>query len=524
MAALATSALAAGALPRLRARLRHPLQPEQRRQLRRGAGPRHVRRCWPLRGVGRGPRAPRPCPCVAGLLLGLAFWCHILAVIHVGGRRPLPARRRAAPAVPALVRLARRASPSATRRACLWNAANGWESFRYLLPGSAPWRTGERSRAASPAGAGRCCDDHAACCGLRPRLRAAVADLALRVAAIVGPARRRRGPPCAPERDLRRARAARWSSCWPSSTWWWPSTALPYIPGNPRYLLFLILPVAVLLARLRRERWGRPLLAALVMRGALGRWAQAPGTLRADAQWRRFVADLESAGVRWCYTDFYLATKVNFLSGERVVCSAKLGPTTTEYFFDYRDRGGRRARGRLIAVNATAAEKLERRLRAPGRDLRAPRPDEAGAAAAVQEGGSGGDLSRPRVPAAMSCTSYVLRPSAPARRRSRAGRPSGARGLLHRLAPGAAGGDQRREGGGHRRPRTPPPARPRRAPRGRSRPSPRAARPGARERSEIDPRTYSSWSLVASRQRKTSRSPRAASMSARAATTRSGDS
>ena len=82
--------------------------------------------------------------------------------------------------------------------------------------------------------------------------------------------------------------------------------------------------------------------------------------------------------MRWCYTDFYLATKINFLSGERVVCSAKLGPTTTEYFFDYRERGGGRARRRpSIAVNATAAEKLERRLERLGvtyerRDLMKP--------------------------------------------------------------------------------------------------------------------------------------------------------
>ncbi len=73
-------------------------------------------------------------------------------------------------------------------------------------------------------------------------------------------------------------------------------TALPHIPGNPRYLLFSILTVAVLLARLAAERWGRPLLAALVIAGAVGSWAQAPGTLRADAQWRRFVADLRGRG------------------------------------------------------------------------------------------------------------------------------------------------------------------------------------------------------------------------------------
>ena len=155
------------------------------------------------------------------------------------------------------------------------------------------------------------------------------------------------------------------------------AVALPHIPGNPRYLLFSILTVAVLLGRLAAERWGRPLLAVLVIAGALGSWAQAKGTLRADAQWRRFVADLEAAGVRWCYTDFFLSTKINFLSGERVVCSAKLGPTITEYFFDYRSTVDAAPAAALVAVNGTAAEKLERRLERRGvayerRDLMKP--------------------------------------------------------------------------------------------------------------------------------------------------------
>ena len=58
-----------------------------------------------------------------------------------------------------------------------------------------------------------------------------------------------------------------------------------------------------------------------------------PPTLAQDARWRGFVSELEREGVRFCYTDFFLATRINFLSAERVVCSAKLGPFTTEYFF-----------------------------------------------------------------------------------------------------------------------------------------------------------------------------------------------
>ena len=46
-----------------------------------------------------------------------------------------------------------------------------------------------------------------------------------------------------------------------------------------------------------------------------------------------------------------------------MICSAKLGPTTTEYFFRFRRaRWRRRPDAALVAVNQTAADKLERRL------------------------------------------------------------------------------------------------------------------------------------------------------------------
>jgi len=81
--------------------------------------------------------------------------------------------------------------------------------------------------------------------------------------------------------------------------------------------------------------------------------------------------------VRWCYTDFYIATKINFLSEEHLTCSSKLGPTLTEYFFEYRQRVEAAPDAALVAVNTTAAEKLERRLERLGvtyerRDLMKP--------------------------------------------------------------------------------------------------------------------------------------------------------
>ena len=317
-------------------------------------------------------RARLTLPLVAGLLLGLAFWCHILAVIHVAaaGLFLLGARRAAGPAVARLGGgIALGYAPG-----LLWNAANGGESFRYLLPGGSPVDT----EAAIPVHQKlwALLSDHAIVLAGYDHGYGLAGDVLLRAAAIAAllavtwAAVRSRNA-------IARSPALRAVLLLALVNLVVAATALPDIAGNPRYLLFSILTVAVLLARLALEGWGRPLLAALVLAGALGSWAQAPDTLRADARWRRFVADLEAAGVRWCYTDFFLATKINFLSGERVVCSAKLGPTTTEYFFDYRAAVDAAPVAALVAVNGTAAEKLERRLERLGvtyerRDLMKP--------------------------------------------------------------------------------------------------------------------------------------------------------
>src|SRR5262249_46359152 len=108
--------------------------------------------------------------------------------------------------------------------------------------------------------------------------------------------------------------------------------ALPYLEGNPRYLLFLAAPVAVFLGQaFHRGPW-RYALAALVAFGALGSLGQAASKIEEDGAWRGFVDALRADGVRFCYSDFFTATRINFLSEERTVCSAKLGPITTEYF------------------------------------------------------------------------------------------------------------------------------------------------------------------------------------------------
>jgi hypothetical protein len=315
--------------------------------------------------------AARALPAVAGLLLGLAFWCHILAAIPAAatGLLLLAAGR---PAVPAALRMAAGFAVGYAP-GLVWNAAHGWASFAYLLPG------GDAQPAGGPGPAARLrllAADHLLVLAGYDHGYGGTTDVALRLFALAALAGA--GWALARARGLRRGSPALMGVVILAAVnVLVAGLALPYIAGNARYLLFSSLTLAVLLAGLAAERWGRPALAVLVIAGAAASWAQVPGTLRSDREWRRFVADLEAEGVRWCTTDFHLATKINFLSGERIVCSSKLGPTTTEYFFDYRERVDAAPEAALVAVNATAAEKLERRLERLGvtferRDLMKP--------------------------------------------------------------------------------------------------------------------------------------------------------
>ena len=259
----------------------------------------------------------------------------------------------------------------------LWNLANDWGSFHYLVPGAA--RTDEAG-ASGLAGVAS---------GLGERLRLMVTDqwpVLMGYDTGYGPgvdgllvALSWVGVAAALFATAWTARRAWRERSWPlASLLLFAATnlavalvALPHVPGNPRYILFLMSVVPVFLADALGEgaRWRRAgpvVLGLLLATGAVGSFAQVPPTLGQDAKWRQFVADLEREGVRFCYTDFFMATRVNFLSGERVVCSAKLGPNTTEYFFEYRERVEEAPEAALIAVNRTSAERLETKLAALG--------------------------------------------------------------------------------------------------------------------------------------------------------------
>ena len=302
-----------------------------------------------------------------GILLGLAFWCHILAVIPF-----------AAVVLVLLLfdwRATFRSFPALAwgwalgdAPGLLWNLANRGESFLYLLPGG-PKVGGEEAGRGFVAHLSLLVTDHlpvlfGSDTGYGLTIDRAlylfgwfgVALVAIAAWRALGEAWRDRNPALVAVLVFSAVNIAVAVS------------ALPYLPGNARYVLFLAAPAAVLLAWAfsKSPGGGRIALALLIAGGASASLAQLPGAARADARWRGFVTDLAAAKVRHCYTDFYLATKINFLSGERILCAAKLGPTTTEYFFDYRRSVEAAPEAALVAVNATAARKLEERLAALG--------------------------------------------------------------------------------------------------------------------------------------------------------------
>ena len=329
------------------------------------------------------PGARKQLAFAAGLLLGLGFWCHILAVIHLAALTLVFVLVTRLAAWRPLLALGAGAAIGYAP-GWLWNLTNAWQSFHYLLPGEArSVGTGEVAEA-TVAGVGDklwlMLSDHAPVLmgydtGYPPavdRLLLAVSWVAVAAALVAG------------ARAVRRAIRERSGPLavlllFAATNLTVALVALPHVPGNPRYILFLmsVLPVFLADACAGRQPGGPQgspaamgrgsllatlLLGVLIATGAVASFAQVPPTLAQDARWRGFVADLEHQGVRFCYTDFFLATRINFLSAERVVCSAKLGPFTTEYFFQYRERVERASEAALIPVNRTAAARLERRL------------------------------------------------------------------------------------------------------------------------------------------------------------------
>lgn len=305
-----------------------------------------------------------------GVLLGLGFWCHILAITHAAAivlATLVALRARAPRALGAmLVGFALGDLPG-----LLWNAGHAWDSFRYLVPGS--YWNAAGSLASAELGARHAgvlerlrltLFDHGPLlfgydAGYPPPLDAVSRALAwLGVLSFLG----------ALGWALRRARAARRVEThgllllFVVANLGAALVALPHVPGNPRYLLFLFAPAAVLMAGWLVPGKGRLVLAALVGFGLLGSLGQARAKLADSLAWRTFVAELRREGVRYCYTDYYLAARIDFFAEEDPLCSSKLGPITTEYFLDYRERVERAPEADIVAINAVSAARMERKL------------------------------------------------------------------------------------------------------------------------------------------------------------------
>ena len=301
---------------------------------------------------------------LTGFLLGLAFWCHVLAVFHVLtvclALVALAPRRAPAALGPMLAAFAAGYFPG-----LLWNAGEDWFSFGYLLAGS--HQDKPTSLWAFPSRILPMITDHwPILLGYdswypRPleRLSRLLAYLAVAAALYAGLAAARRAL-------RRRNHALSVLVIFAAVNLALALVGSAHIPGNPRYLLFLMTPLPVFLSLAFAAEWRRWVFAALVAFGALGSLATFAPKAEADARWRAFIARLESEGVRLCHSDYYLAAKINFLSEERVVCSSRLGPTTADYF-----RYGERVDGAsepaaLIPVNRTRAARIETRLAALG--------------------------------------------------------------------------------------------------------------------------------------------------------------
>ncbi len=322
--------------------------------------------------------------CATGVVLGLGFWCHILAIAHaaaIGLALALSFRSRAGlPFLGLLLGFAIGDWPG-----LLWNARHEWASFLYLIP-SGYW---ESARLLHPAEA------DASHPGLLARVAALFTDhgpllfgfdagyprpidLASRAlsglgllafVAALGMAARR-------ARDARRIETNALLLCFTAANLLVALIALPHIPGNPRYLLFLFAPACVLIPRLLQGRL-RLVLFLLIGFGALGSLGQAREKIASSLEWRRFLADLRGEGVRHCYADYYVAARLTFFGEENPLCSSKLGPITTEYFLDYRERVDREPRVDIVAVNQVSAARIEKKLQELGvayqrRDLMKP--------------------------------------------------------------------------------------------------------------------------------------------------------
>ncbi len=145
-----------------------------------------------------------------------------------------------------------------------------------------------------------------------------------------------------------------------------------WMTEEPRYLLFVFSVVPIFLAATlgpiwRRAPWIAGLIVALIVfvnsYGSGAYWLRA---FESDAINRKFVRNVESLGVRYGHTDYYISYKYNFLSHGRLAWTTALGPAQTEWYMPYREEAAKAEEVALIPRSYRLARRIGRRLDARG--------------------------------------------------------------------------------------------------------------------------------------------------------------
>jgi hypothetical protein len=145
-----------------------------------------------------------------------------------------------------------------------------------------------------------------------------------------------------------------------------------WMTEQPRYLLFLfsVLPLFVstaLFALSRRSRLlalgAATLLLLVSFRGAILHYAEARESDRAN---REFLRQLGELRIRHVHSDYHLSYKYVFLSHDRMRWTSELGPSQTEWYFPLREEVDAAPDVALVPRSFRFARRIEARLEAQG--------------------------------------------------------------------------------------------------------------------------------------------------------------
>jgi hypothetical protein len=337
----------------------------------------------------------------AGLLLGLGFWCHILAVIHVAALALLLVAALRLAAVAPLASLGMGVALGYVP-GWLWNLANGWGSLLYLVPGQARSAGHEQAAAGLSTGLGEklrlMLTDHAPVLlgydtGYGPLVDRALLALAWAGVAAASLAFVHAALRAVRERSWALAALLLFAVVNVAVA----LLALPHVPGNPRYAAGRrgagrARRAATAGARVARDP-DRHRRARLLRPGAPdARPGRALALVRGRARGRRHPSLLHGLLSRD-------ARELPLLGARRVQRQAR---AVHHRVLLRLSRGGRaRARRRARAGQPHGRAPHRAAPRRARRRLRATRSAEAGAVPPVAQGGPRGALPRPLLPDAL---------------------------------------------------------------------------------------------------------------------------